>query len=347
MSDGFEYELGIEPPPEQAPVAPDDVVVTTPDEAARGEQHVVQRGAVLAEYEPPRMRLAYDADAQEHETSPQPEAIAAIEPGLALMQALPADFPLARLLQFVPDLALKRRVETAAEAALAVSVLGAAGVSAAEQALEPVRSALKAVEDGFEFPTNAAYQLHKRLTGLRGDFSKSGADALVLVGRRIVDENRRLTAEAEAERRRQQAEADRHAREDATRAAKEAERAQAPPAVVQTLTRQAQTAVAPPVTRHPGPAMASSSVVERWKARFQDVVDGEPNPCVADMTPEQQIEARALLVAIAQGQQPLAGIEINWSYWNKRAAAEKTTMAVPGLEAFDEGGLRAKRSAKR
>jgi len=47
--------------------------------------------------------------------------------------------------------------------------------------------------------------------------------------------------------------------------------------------------------------------------------------------------------AIAEGRVPLAAIEINWSYLNKRAGAEKTALAIPGIEAVDEGNARRKK----
>jgi hypothetical protein len=48
--------------------------------------------------------------------------------------------------------------------------------------------------------------------------------------------------------------------------------------------------------------------------------------------------------AILDGRAPLAAVEINWSYLNRRAKADKGTLAIPGVEAFEEGSVRAKGS---
>lgn len=269
----------------------------------------------------------------------------------ALTRALPDDFPLAKLLQFLPDVRLKQRADAAAQAALAVKVEGRAGLQAAEDALTPVRENLKAIEQSFEFPCDTAFQLHRRLTGLRADFSIAGKEAIDTVAQRILTEKRRLDAEDAADKRRRQDEADRAARAEAARAAASAARSQASPTVVQDLERRAMTATAPPVSDGGGGGggLRKSSVVARWKARFKGTpADSSiPQPAVNELTPEQIIQWRAVCLSIAQGKTPVAVADINWSYINSLAVSEKTTLNIPEMEVYDEGGLRAKPAARR
>ena len=65
------------------------------------------------------------------------------------------------------------------------------------------------------------------------------------------------------------------------------------------------------------------------------------------MTPAQRMQVFELLKAILSGSAPLAAIELSWSYLDARAKADKGTLSIAGLEAFEEGGLRAKGSRKR
>lgn len=271
-----------------------------------------------------------------------PLAIARVDAPLA--SVLPADFQLAALLQFLPDVRLKQHADAVAAEALAVDVTQPDGLALADTKLAQLREADSIITKCFEYPVDLAYQLHKRLTGLRADFRAEAGGALVTVGRRVVGEtNVRKAAEAAAKRAAQEA-ADRQARQEAARAAQEAARANAAPQVVERLQEVARTAVAPPVAS-PAPVqpLATTSVVQRWKARVAGTpADAEPNPKVADLTPAQQDLARRLCAAIGQGLVALAAVELNWGYMNRRAAAEKTALSMPGIEAFDEGGTRSR-----
>ena len=270
-----------------------------------------------------------------------PETLVA-EP-LALAQALPPGFNLPALLRFLPDVRLKQRAEADATAALAIDVSAKNGLLAADAALIPVRADLVEIEACFKDPTDLANQLHKRLTGLRADFCAAGKNAIEIVGRRIYTETRRLDDLAAEVRRKAQAEADRQTRAAAARAAQEAATHQAPPAVVEALKEQARVGTAPPVAAIETPVLPGTAMVQNWKARLLATpADAEPNPETKDLTEPQRAALLLLLRASVEGRAPLARIAVNWPAANDRAKAERTTMRIDGLEAFDQGGTRSK-----
>lgn len=284
---------------------------------------------------------------------PEPELDVALVPvvvggepesAMALLSSLPPDFPIQALLTFLPDVRLKQRVEAAATAALAVSVVVEGGLVLADEALVPVRDGLKEIASKFKDPVDLANQLHKRLTGLRADFTAVGEGAVKTVGQRIYAETQRLQRIADDAKRVAQEVADKAVRDAAAKAAVDAEKRSAPAAVVEALKERAATAVAPPVpTPAPVPVLANSAPTAKWRAKFVGTLPGsEPNPATKDLTGDQMASLMLLLRAIVDGRAPLALVDVNWSAANKKAGAEGTTMCVPGLEAFDEGGTRAK-----
>jgi hypothetical protein len=266
---------------------------------------------------------------------------------LALRQVMPEDFPLLTLLRFIPDIALKKAVQAAAEAALAVDVTQPDGLTRADAALPPLRAAMANATASFDDPVSLANQLHKRLTGLRGDFCADGAKALETVNDRIKAEKRKRDAVDAENRRAAQAEADRKAKDDLARAAKEAAARNAPKDVVQALKQQAKVAVAPPVSvPRSAPPLQNTSVVEKWRCRLKGTPDdAEPNPEMTALTLDQQQAVRRIFKSISEGRIPLTAASLDWTYLNKRAGAEKTTFDLPDLEAFDEGGTRSKPGA--
>lgn len=282
----------------------------------------------------------------------KPDAV--IEPSAAivssaLVEILPADFPLPLLVKFIPNPALRTAADDAAAYALALPVEGAEGIQSADVALTALRISLTAITAHFEEPTKIANDLHKRLTGIRGEWQTAGTEAVRVVGQRIFTEQRRLQAIADEARRQAQAAADQRAREDARRAAADAAKNQAPAPVVEEMKRQAETVTAPPVAAStPPPVMRGSTTVTTWKARIAGTpASDEPNPPTEDLTPAQRVKVFELLKAIVDGKAPLAAIEINWSYLNKRAKADKGTLAIAGIEPYEEGGVRAKGSRSR
>jgi hypothetical protein len=282
----------------------------------------------------------------EPEPEAEPEPAAAPVASVALMQVLPIDFPLPSLIRFVPDVALRQAADEATVYAMGVEVQGREGLQRADVALTALRTSLKAIEEHFEEPVDTANKLHKRLTGLRSDWVDRGAGAAKTVGSRIWAEKNRLDAiDREADRKRQ-AEEDRKAREIAQAEAEAAKKAQAPAPVVEELQQRAKTATAPPVQPiAPAPKLQGSSVVTTWKARIAGTPGtDEANPDTESLSPAQRVEVMKLLKAILDGRAPMASISLNWPYLSKRAKADKSTLAIPGIEAFEEGSVRSKSS---
>lgn len=281
----------------------------------------------------------------------EPEAELEIEPPpasvntSALMQVLPADFPLPTLIRFVPDLALRQAVEEAATYALSLDVTGADGLQRADVAVTATRTAMKVVEEHFEEPTAIANRLHKQLTGVRGEWLERGATAVRAVGNRIYAEKQRLDTIERERRRKEQEEADRQAREQARREAEAAERAKAPAPVVEQLKKQAETATAAPVPRQTyDMPQTRNTTVTSYGVRFigTPAEDDEPNPDVEALSTLQRTQFLELLKAVLDGKAPIAAVAPNWSYLNKRVKADKDTFTMAGLEMFKEGGIRAK-----
>lgn len=263
----------------------------------------------------------------------------------ALVDILPADFPLPALVKFVPDERLRLTLRGAVETALAVKVDGPDGMVAADAALGPVRAAIAAIEDAFKEPARIAYELHRQITSRRAEWIADGTRAVQTVGDSIIRERRRLEQIAAEERRKAQDEADRKAREDRQREAEAAKAAGAPKAAVKELEQQAKTATAPPVSRAVGapPPLTNSTAVTRYGARLAGTpANDDANPGLDMVTPPQRLKVFELLKGILDGKAPLTCIELNWSYLNKRAAAEKTSFQMPGLEAYEIDSLRGK-----
>jgi len=243
------------------------------------------------------------------------------------------------LLTFLPDVALKRDLDAVAAAAQALLITGEDGLAAADALLPDLKGRIAHIEQCFKEPCAVANTLHKRLTGLRAVFVETGEAAIKRLSDGIIAEKRRLDAIVEQERRLAQAEADRLAREAMAAAAKKAEMAQAAPAVVEQLKAQAVTATAPPVAARSSGSLRSSAVAEKWTVRLKGS-DGQP--AMADLTEAQRLVAIELVRAVADGKAPLACLEINWPYLRKRAGADKKVFSIPGIEAYDEGSVRAK-----
>lgn len=289
------------------------------------------------------------------EIEPGPALALEIEPeepattdAASLVEVLGADVPLPALIRFVPDVALREVAGAAARYAVGLDVTGQDGLTRADQALTAVRSAQKAITEHFAEPTEIAHRLHKRLTSIRSEWLAEGDAATKVVGERVWRETRRLDAIAAEERRQAQAEADRQAREAARRDAEAAAAAQAPAIIVEDLRRQAETVTAPPVPEPAStPVLRGTASVTTWKARPMGTTgDSDPNPEIADMTPAQRARVVELLRAILADAAPVQAVAINWSYLNARAKADKATFRVPGFEAFEVGGVRAKATSR-
>jgi len=284
---------------------------------------------------------AANANLEPRALSPEPSAL----PLVPLVEVLPADFQLPRLLKFCPDVRLRAGLDEATRYALAVEVQGPEGLQRADVALGAVRTSLKAIEAHFDEPKDLANKLHKRITSTIAEWCEAGDAAVKTVGRRIAQEQTRLEQLARDARRKAQEEEDRKAREAARRLADEAAKQHAPEPVVEQMRKQAETATAPPVPQSAvaPAALRSSSVVKTWKARIAGTpADADPLPDLATVTPAQRVEVLKLLAAIIAGTAPLTCIDLNTSYLGQRAKADKSTLAIPGIEAFEDLGTRAK-----
>jgi hypothetical protein len=289
------------------------------------------------------LEIPLDAPASPEPRAQSPES-AALAP-LPLVEVLSADFPLPRLLKFCPDVRLRAALNQATRYALAVEVHGPEGLQRADVALAAVRASLKAIEAHFEDPKDLANKVHKRITSTIAEWCEDGEGAVKTIGRRIALEQTRLEQLAREARRKAQEEEDRKAREVARRLADEAAKQQAPAPVVEQMRKQAETATAPPVPQSAvaPAALRSSSVVKTWKARIAGTpADDDPLPAMADVSARQRVEVLKLLAAIIAAAAPLTCIDLNTSYLGQRAKADKSTLAIPGIEAFEDLGTRAK-----
>lgn len=269
---------------------------------------------------------------------------------MPLMQILPADFQLPQLIKFVPDPAIKLALDEAVTYALSLDIQngGPEALQRADLAVNAVSAALKAADAHFEEPATIANQLHKQITGVRSEWTKPGKEAKDALGRRMWAETQRLQAEAAEIRRREQEEANRLAREQAEAEAAAARKNAAPAAIVKQLEQKAATAVAPPVPIAVPTKMASTSVVTTWKARIKGTpAEADPNPDMAEITPEQRERVLELMGAVIAGAAPITVFSLNWSVLNGRAKSDKGTLAITGIEAFADGGVRSKGSRSR
>lgn len=262
-----------------------------------------------------------------------------------LMQILPADFPLPALIRFVPKPELKVALDQAAAYALSLEIKGGGqeALATADLAVTALSDAIKAFEADFEDAASLANRLHKQITSARAEGSAAGKQAKDAIGRAIYAELKRLTDIENERRRQEQEEANRQARAQAEADAKAAQKNNAPPQVVEQLQKRVETAVAPPVPVAAPVKMAGTSVVTTWKARIKGTpADAEPNPKMAEITPEQHAKALELMADIIAGKQPITCFEWNWPVLNGRAKSDKGTLAITGIEAFADGGVRSR-----
>lgn len=279
----------------------------------------------------------------------EPSESQALTPSL-MVELMPAGAPMVpaqfvpNTAQFVPNTALRIAADEAATYAESLKVEGAEGLQRADLALAALRGALKAIENHLEDPIKTLYAPYKKLTNLRAEWLQRGDAVVETLNRTMFAEQQRLERVAREDARKAQAEADEKARAEAQREAEAAAKAQAPAPVVEELKRQALTATAPPVQNLYAPLpLSQSTPVKKWKCRLTGTPGSdEPNPAMADLSPAQRHQVLQLLKAIVDGKAPLVGIAIDWTYWNKRAVSDKGTLQIPGLEAFEDGGLRAK-----
>jgi hypothetical protein len=302
----------------------------------------------LAIEDAPEPELSIEPDSPS--SGSQAESEIAMAP-LPVAQILPADFQLPALVKFVPDPRLRETLDAAVAKGLAIEVKEEAGLALADEALTTIRESVKAIEAHFEEPASIAHQLHKGITRVRGEWTTPGAEAIKLIGTRVFNETRRLDQIAADEARQRQEEEDARARAEAQREADAARASDAPASVVQELQERAKTATAPPVSTFRSAASAGplkgNTSVSAWKARIKGTPPtDEPNPSMDQLSPTQKAQVLELMKAVVAGQQPLTCFDLNWSVLNGRAKAEKGTLDIVGIEAFESGSVRAKGGRK-
>lgn len=268
--------------------------------------------------------------------------VAVVDPPLA--NVLGRGFPLARLLSFVPDPKLKealaRDVSALTEAAKDLST--PEKLATADRWLATVKGGIDGVVERFREPCGWAFDLHRRLTGLRSLFVSDAEEAVRKASRAILDAQAELDRKAEAERQERQRQADAEARARVQEMADKAVAAGAPAQIVERLQSQVETAKAPPVPVLGAARTSANRRAQNWKARLKGWTGVDPNPGL-EMLDEKQLEqVRRLMLACTRGEVPLMAFEINWSYLNRRASSDKTTFDVPELEAYDAGKLQRK-----
>lgn len=266
-------------------------------------------------------------------------------PTMPVMELLPANVSIPLLARFAPDLRVREALNEAAIEASQIDVRGAAGLAAADAALDVVRERVKAVKAMFEEPTRIANELHKHLTSTRAEWIAPGETAITHVGRRIYVERERLKALDQEARRKAQAEADEHARLEAQRRVDEAAAAEAAPEVIEQLQEEVETASAPPVHIEPTAApLQSSTVVENWTSTVKGTPRDaeEPQPSVEDATEAQREQLTVLMAAIIARTAPIVCVTWNWKQIDKLVKAGKSSFKVPGIDTYDKGGLKAK-----
>ena len=276
---------------------------------------------------------------------PEPEVAASQSMAVTLAAILPADFPLQTLLQFVPDVRLKKKATALADDLLKVRVAegGEDGIVKADEAIAPVRSAIAEIQQRFKEPTSAAYALHRRMTGLAADFCDYAQKAIDLKNKEMGVERRRLDAAYEADRLARQEAANVEVREEARERLETAKEIGSPKSTIAALKKQVSSGVAAPVGVAAPPPLRNSSIVGTRKARFSAAdPNADPHPKMSDLSPTLQAKARAYFKAVAEGRAPLASVSIEWSYLDKLAANDRATFAVPEMETFEDVGARSK-----
>lgn len=268
---------------------------------------------------------------------------------LALMEILPANFPLPWLLKFVPDPALKTALDEATSTAMALDIVAADGLLKADVALATMRDRVKAVKEHFEAPAARAHELHASITSRRAEWLATAEAAIQIVGRRIAAERARLQALADDQRRQAQEKANAEERERLRFEAIAAEQHNIPRRVVEQMKLAAETAQAPPVpaAATAPPVLTRNTVITTWKARIKGTsAEAEPNPEMADLDPVQVEQIRNLMRAVAEGKESIACFELDWGYLNRRAKSEERAFAITGMEAFPDSTTRGKGGRK-
>lgn len=265
-----------------------------------------------------------------------------------LMEILPADFPLPALIKFVPDPKIKAALDAAVEKALKVKVEngGEAALREADASIAELADALNACDLEFESAAQAAYNMHRHITGTRSTWKAQAETLKTLIGKQMFRERKRLDDLAAEARRQEQERANAAERQRIADAAAKARQAGAPPKAVAKIEEKAATAQAAPVPIAAPVKLAASSIVSRFRGRLRGTLaDAEPHPSITDLTEEQWEQGLKPLLAYILANAPgtfRAALSINWSAIDDRAHTDKKSFSIPGLEPFEDGSAKAK-----
>lgn len=267
---------------------------------------------------------------------------------IGLMEILPADFPLPALIKFVPDPRIKAALDLAVEKAVKLKIEngGEAALAEADARIGDLALALKAADEHFEQPAKVADSLHKHITGTRATWKAQAQTLRELLGKQIYKERRRLDALAEEERRKVQLAANLEEQRKETERAQAAAKAGAPAPVVEKMIAKAATVQAPPVPARTAPKLPQTTIVKKYRGRLKGTpADADPHPAITEISDLQWEQGLKPLLAYLLANAPgtfRAALSINWSAIDARANDDKKSFSIPGLESFEDGGVRAK-----
>ena len=166
-----------------------------------------------------------------------------------------------------------------------------------------------------------AFKLHRALTGFIGQATEDLTKGLAHLRPMLAQ---RIRAKQDAERQRQadeRAKAMKAQQEQIAREAKQAEAAGESPAVVQAIREEAKTLPPPPVAARPVTAVKGASTRDNWKA---------------EVTSKRDLILHVAARLQASDDAFLHLLDVDMTTANQLARAQKETMAIPGLRAFND-----------
>lgn len=189
------------------------------------------------------------------------------------------------------------------------------------------------IEEAFEPSVKAAYQAHRSLTALVKKLTDPLVQADALFRSKMLTYDRQLKAEREEQERIEREAREAMAREDKEREANElvsqaAELEKAGDKLgAAAVMAEAENVAAAPVITEPVmmsynmPQVAGVSTRENW------TID------------EDHIDIKALCKAVLEDKVPVTAISPNLVYLRQRAKSDKGMFQIPGVRAYDKGGL--------
>lgn len=187
--------------------------------------------------------------------------------------------------------------------------------SAASLLLEVIKPMRKKLADYWTPLKETAYRSYKQILDKYGEMDKPMELAEMQVKAALSKFTQQQEIIRQAEQRKAQLEAERIEREEKEKHALEAIDAGLPEDQVEAMLAAAPVAVAPVIGKT-YEAAAGISTRENWKARIVDV--------------------KELCKAVGKGLVPVTYVIPNEAALNARARADKSTLAIPGVQAYNE-----------